>query len=37
MCKEALEGGVPTLTQLAALLRKALSLLLDLSGTSQSN
>ena len=24
MCKEALEGGVPTLTQLAALLRKAL-------------
>ena len=24
MCKEALEGGVPTVTQLAALLRKAL-------------
>ena len=24
MCKEASEGGVPTLTQLAALLRKAL-------------
>ena len=37
MCKEASEGGVPTVTQHAPSWGRPLSLLLDLSGTSQSN
>ena len=37
MCKEASEGGVPTVTQHAPSWGRPLSLLLNLSGTSQSN